>query len=412
MRLPRNLLLIYLVVVGTYTAEGFINVVFTPYLQQQGVGLAEMGAIVAALSLASLFSRLPAGFLYRPRTASLSIAIASAAVAAVTFAYPRTDSEPLLTALRLLHGFAFGVTTTLNLAQFFDTRPPSFERGRAMGLFAASLAFGNMIGNFVGGWWADTFGFEAAFTTAAIFPLVAAPINLQVRHEPAAARPQAKSTKTSSLHLALGSLRNPGIMLAALLLFCVNTLNQMFNPFINLYLLGIGVSLTVIGLIKGVSSLSSVFTRVFAGELGRWWSYDTISRVGLTASAVAILAVPTTTLLVLLAPLIVAVNVLRAILTVTGGVSVIDATDATAEQRGVASGLFNMGKDLGAVAGPFLGGLIAAQVGVGPMMQMVAVATLLLFWGSTALVEPRLRRARAVRAAASPESAAAPRAGR
>ncbi len=53
MRLPRNLLLIYLVVVGTYTAEGFINVVFAPYLQQQGVPMAQIGALVAALALAT-----------------------------------------------------------------------------------------------------------------------------------------------------------------------------------------------------------------------------------------------------------------------------------------------------------------------------------------------------------------------
>ena len=46
MRLPRNLLLVYLVVVGSYTAEGFISVVLSPYLQQQGVPLGQIGAII------------------------------------------------------------------------------------------------------------------------------------------------------------------------------------------------------------------------------------------------------------------------------------------------------------------------------------------------------------------------------
>ncbi len=50
------------------------------------------------------------------------------------------------------------------------------------------------------------------------------------------------------------------------------------------------------------------------------------------------------------------------------------------------------------------GGLVAAQVGVGPMMQVIAVATLLLFWAATALAGPGLRRARAT----APEAAAAP----
>ena len=321
-------------------------------------------------------------------------------MAAATFCYPRSDSELLLGGLRLLHGFAFGVLTTLNMAQFFDLRPAGFERGRAMGLFAACLAFGNMIGNVVGGWWADAFGFESAFTTAAIFPLVAAAINWQIRApgrasgDPTAARAPRRGTVQRSLD----ALRNPGILLATLLLFCLNVLNLMFMPFFNLYGVGIGLSLTALGFIRGAASFSAVFTRVFAGELGRWFSYATISRVGITASALLVAVVPLTTLTAVLLPLVTAVAVLRSILTVTGGVSVIDATETTAEQRGMASGIFNMGKDLGAIPGPFFGGVIAAQVGIGAMMQIVAVASLLLFWGGTAVVEPRLRQAR-IRAA-------------
>jgi predicted MFS family arabinose efflux permease len=403
-RLPRNLVLVYLVVVGTYTAEGFISVVLSPYLQHQGVSLGQIGAIVAAMSVASLISRLPAGVLYRPHRANVSIALAAAVVAAATFFYPRSESELVLGGLRLVHGFAFGVSTTLNMAQFFDVRPASFERGRAMGIFAACLAFGNMLGNVVGGWWADTFGFESAFTTAAVFPLVAGAINLQIRPAPRAlaAKPDRSVARSSSLQRSLDALRNPGILLATLLLFCLNVLNLMFVPFFNLYGLGIGLSLTALGFMRGIASFSSVFTRVFAGELGRWFSYNTISRVGITLSAIFVAVVPLTTAVVLLAPLVTAVSVLRSILTVTGGVSVMDATETTAEQRGVASGIFNMGKDLGSIAGPFFGGVIAGQVGVGPMMQVIAIATLVLFWGGTALLEPRLQRAREQRALTAP----------
>ncbi|HLH24140.1 MAG TPA: MFS transporter [Chloroflexota bacterium] len=396
MRLPRNLVLVYLVVVGTYTAEGFISVVLSPYLQHQGVPLGQIGAIVAAMSVASLISRLPAGMLYRPGRANVSIALAAATVAAATFFYPRSDSDWMLGGLRLLHGFAFGVSTTLNMAQFFDVRPADFERGRAMGIFAACLAGGNMLGNVVGGWWADRFGFEAAFTTAAIFPLVAAAINLQIRQEPgtrASALGHA-APRGETLRRGLDALRNPGILLAALLLFCLNVLNLMFVPFFNLYGLAIGLSLTALGFVRGFASFSAVFTRVFAGELGRWFSYNTISRVGITLSAAFVCVVPLTTAVALLLVLVTAVSVLRSILTVTGGVSVMDATATTAAQRGVASGIFNMGKDLGSIAGPFCGGVIAGQVGVGPMMQVVALATLALFWGGTALLEPRLRHAR------------------
>ena len=405
--LPRNLALVYLVVVATYSAEGFITVVLPPYLQYQGVPLDSIGAIVSALAFASLFSRLPAGLLYRPRRANASIALAGLAVAAATFLYPRTDSEVVLGALRLVHGFAFGVSTTLNMAQFFDARPPDFDRGRAMGLFAACIAAGNMTGNFIGGWWADHLGFESAFTAAAVFPLLAAATNLQVHHEP----PQgAGGEKKPSRGLTgtLRALRNPAILLAALLLFCLNLMNQMFVAFFSLYGLGIGLSLTAVGTLRAAASFGGIFTRVFAGVLGRFWTAQRITRVGIAASGVVLFLVPTTTALVLLTPLVVAMAVLRSVVTVTGGVNVIDATDATAEQRGLASGLFNMGKDLGAMAGPFFGGLVSAQVGVGAMMQVIAVAALVLFWVPTALLEPRLRRARAARLALPVETAKSP----
>jgi hypothetical protein len=140
--MPRTLLLLYLVVVATYSNEGFVNIVLPPYLQHQGIALAQLGGIVAAMHVAAIFSRIPAGLLYRPERASLVVALASATVAAMTFVYPRTDSEMLLGALRLVHGFAFGILTTLNRAQFFDLRPRNVEPGRAMGYFAAFIGAG------------------------------------------------------------------------------------------------------------------------------------------------------------------------------------------------------------------------------------------------------------------------------
>jgi predicted MFS family arabinose efflux permease len=424
MPLSRTLVLLWAVVVCIYSNEGFINVILPAYLQHQSVALAHLGGIVAAMHVAALASRIPAGLLYRPDRANWYVALAAAAVAAATFAYPRTDSELALGALRLVHGFAFGIATTLNMAQFFDVRPRGVEPGRAMGVFATFLALGFLIGGFLGGFWADTFGFESAFTTAALFPFAAALLNLRLRHAPAtgkmpagepggmvpttasraatpasAARPPAGATRaptrpaTSTLRASLAALRNPSIVMAALLLFCTNLLNQAFIPFFTLYALQVGLTLTVVGTIMGVGSLFALLTRPIAGELSRWWSYPTISRGAMTLSAVVVLLVPATAWAWMLGGINVAVQVLRSVLTVTGGASVINATDTTAEQRGVASGLFNMGKDLGSILGPLLGGLVAAQVGVALTLPVMAVATLVLFWSATLSLAARLRRA-------------------
>src|SRR5256885_1881255 len=161
LRLPRSLALIFLVVVATYAAEGFITVVLPPYLQSQGVPLDYIGALVSALALASLFSRLPAGLLYRPRRANRSIPAARRAA------------------------------------------PPSGKK---------------------------------------------APRGVRV---------------------TLAAMANPGILLAALLLFCLNLMNQMYVAFFTLYALAIGLSLTAVGMLRAAGSFGAIFTRVFAGELGR-----------------------------------------------------------------------------------------------------------------------------------------------
>jgi predicted MFS family arabinose efflux permease len=378
--LPRNLTLIYLVVITTYTAEGFVNVVMAPYLRSQGIEVAQIGGIIAAMSLASLISRFPAGLLYHPRRANRMMACGSLLVAGATFFYPRVEGELLLGLLRLVHGFSLGVVTTLNMAQFFDVRPPSFERGRAMGIMAAALAGGNMIGNLIGGWWADRFGYSAAFALAALFPVMAAVINLQIKH-PAGESHKARVGKgAAGFRAALQVAVRPEILMAATLLLSVNFLNAAFNPFFNLYALGVGLSLTTIGVIKSFGSSASVFTRVFAGELGRRWSADAISRVALTLSAGLLILLPSFTALLALGAIAIGVSVLRAILTVTGAVSVMDATDTTPQQRGIASSVFNMGKDVGSICGPFFGGIVASAVSISGMFRVLPLAVLAGYW--------------------------------
>jgi len=389
---PRDLLLLSLVVVSTYTAEGIVELAMPPYLAARGSEELAIGVVLAATYVAAFLVRVPAGLLYSERRASALVAGASLVVSAATLAYGLAPDLVTLVFLRLVHGAFFSGVTTLNMAQFFDARPSDYGRGATMGLMSAALALGYTFGNAIGGWWAELFGFPATFALAAVFPILAAVANSKVATPTPRAAP---ADRPVGLRAGLRAARRPGILLAAMLLFSLNFLNQMYGPFFNLYALGIGLSLTTIGLMRSVSSLAAVGTR-----LGAWvWSNalppDAMSRLAITVSAVLIAVTPLSTSIPILLVLATAVAMLRSVVTITGSMSVMEATDATPEQRGVASAVFNMGKDVGSMSGPLFGGLVAQIAGIPTMMTVLPVATLALFWTITLATLPALRRERA-----------------
>ncbi len=52
---------------------------------------------------------------------------------------------------------------------------------------------------------------------------------------------------------------------------------------------------------------------------------------------------------------------------------------------GVAAGVYNAGLDIGAIAGPALGGVLGAAFGLGPMFQIVACASVALYFAAASL---------------------------
>jgi predicted MFS family arabinose efflux permease len=84
-------------------------------------------------------------------------------------------------------------------------------------------------------------------------------------------------------------------------------------------------------------------------------------------------------------------GICRGLLRVTSAATVAEVR-AEGHDVGVASGVYNAGLDIGAILGPFLGGLVANTMGIGPMFQVVAVGSAALYF-AVALSTPRARAA-------------------
>ena len=389
--MPANLLKIYGTVVCLYSVEGFVVTVFGPYLESQGLDYGTVGSIIAIFFFMSLLSRVPAGMLYRPKTVRLTMAVSLVFVSAAMFLYPHTSDPYLLTLLRVVQGLSFGVATTLNMAMFFQLRPRDFARGRAMGIFAASLAVGKMIGRFVSGIVADHWGYTVSFGLSAIFPLLAILLTFLLVFDDPLDEPEAQSQmksktagasqgswreKWSSGLQSLRHLGDPLILIPTMMAFSLNFLHTMFDNFFPILGLAIGLSLSTVGLYGGLNNFIGVFSRLMTGELGRIFLPAQMTHFGLLLSVVLLFFLPSAHNPYVLLALVMGLAVGRAIITVTSAVEVMKVGKG---REGIASGIFNSGKDLGSIAGPAMAGWISDVFGLAEMFRWLPIGLLIFY---------------------------------
>src|SRR3954468_12154501 len=150
-----------------------ITMLVPPYMDSQGFTPTAIGLLVSAYGVACLASRLPAGVLYRGERARALLGSALIAVAIISVVYPLATATWSLLLVRAMHGLAYGLATTINLALFIDLLPPHAARYHAMGYFMAALGCGFTLGQAIGGFAADWYGYGWVFLMAGLPPLLA-----------------------------------------------------------------------------------------------------------------------------------------------------------------------------------------------------------------------------------------------
>jgi len=156
--------------------------------------------------------------------------------------------------------------------------------------------------------------------------------------------------------------------------FCVNISWQVVLPILSLYLAHLGFSLTGIGLVVGVFSLSmglvELQASVIAAALGRRWSL--LGGCAVNALCLSAAALGHTRALVAVA--LAAVGAARGVLIPPLHATVADS--ATPEGRGRAFGVFWLCTSTAALIGPAIGGFVAARSGEGTPFVLGALFSL------------------------------------
>lgn len=368
-----------------------VSTLASAYVGSLGYPLGDIGLIVALYSVASLASRLPAARLAEGKAAHRYLIAACAIFAATLALYPLAQQTWQLWAVRLLHGLSFGVATTLNMATFLAVCTPS-NRRTATAMFTASWSGGYSIGNFASGVLADTHGFGAAFLCSAICPVLALAVSPRVK--PAAVpRPRADAP-LSWWRVML----NADVRSVPLLAFSVNFLNALLGTLFPLYVLSIGLTLSLAGTARAFQSLTNTLVRPVSGPLLQRVGPLQLGTAGVVLTALAVVVMPLTSLPWVLLALFVVVGTGRAVGVVANATGTLDLADRGVLKRGTASALMTAGGDAGSVVAPLLAGATAAVIDLGPAMQVLAIAIAVVGVAAALASGPRHRDSSAVSA--------------
>lgn len=378
-----QLVKLFVIIMLVTSCEGGTNTIFPPYLELLGMPVSRIGFISSLFGITSLAARLPSGAFYTSQRAKLLLSSTLALLAVGTTGYAYTGDALYLVGLTLLHGFAFGAVTTIMLALVIEINPPGYSPGAMMGWYTASISAGYAIGNSLGGFLADGFGFQIGFIVIGLFPLLGVLLTgwlprLEPTLNPPSVEPTPKEVSSGPARprwwwqIDLSGL-TPTILLATLVAFYINFLDDAVSTFFPLFGLSIGLSLTTIGALRSAKSLAATCIRPVSGFFFKFVNYRLLNNIAILVWSVIVFFFPSMQLgwVFLLAFIVVGLS--RGLIRVTSATMVAEEKSKRSAGLGFAAGVYNAGLDMGTFAGPIAGGLLASTIGIPAMFRIIPI---------------------------------------
>ena len=379
-----SLVPIYLSVFLFVAGNSALSILIPVYLVRHGgLGPAAIGAVIGAFGFASLAARLPTGMAYSARRGAAFL-LAGGGLSAAAFALvPLVHGAAAFTALMIVNGLGWSVATTTQLALLVARPPGGVSTAAAMGWFSGATGLGNAAAGVLGGLTADLVGLRTTFFVLAVTPLLGA--LLMVRGVGASTqlgagggpgdvpeRPRAVWRRLTRMPIAVWT--------GVLVMFFINALNGITNTFQPVMCIAAGLTLTQIGALSSVRSWASSSSRLGSGPLFARFDISGLTLPLVIAGAVATAVIPDVrTSFLLQIPLFVVAGLSRGLLRVTGSADAFDSIGPDDRQHGITSALLYGGLDLGKIAGPVVGGAVAAVWGIPTMFRVVPLALLALY---------------------------------
>jgi MFS family permease len=273
-----------------------------------------------------------------------------------------------LVGARAIQGIGAAFLMTLSMALMRQTTSEA-RMGRAMGLLGTMSALGTALGPSLGGLLIPVTGWRGIFWVQ--LPLTAIALLLAFGALPSA---PGKETASSAGLPPIPSRSLAPNLIVNLLVAAVMMTTLVVGPF---YLgLGLGLEATQVGFVMAIGPVISIFSGVPSGRLVDSLGNGRVLGIGLSLLASGAF------LLALLPNMIGVTGYVLSIVVLTPGYQLFQAANNTAaladvptDQRGTASGLLNLSRNIGLIAGAsFMGAVFAFGVGTGDFAHATTVA--------------------------------------
>ena len=358
-----NLGFIELIAISFLSSLSFscIHPLVSSYAVSYGAELTAAGTAVGIYSISAMCVR-PFGGYFTDKLNKKNLLFVSTLLLGLSFfAYVFCRSISLLIALRIVHGIAFGINSTVNFALATKYIPKN-RMGEGLGYYGVGQVIAQIIGPTIGVAVKDTFGYTILFFACAILVFGSAVlffVFFQYEEPAKYAKMSEDNAKSQSISGILKNLIAPECIFYALIAGLFSMSNGIVNSF-----------LVLNGEAKGIAGITYFFS---VNAIFLFILRMTIGKVLDKSKAILVVSVSLITGAISMAmlglagtlPLILIAGAIKAVGHVGGQVSLQSACVKKVDESrvGVASSTYYIGADIGNGLGPIWGGKVAELSG-------------------------------------------------
>nr|WP_281248957.1 MFS transporter [Bacillus alkalicellulosilyticus] len=364
-----NTSFLFLIVVSLITAMGFnmIYVIISKYAMGITSSLSIAGVIAGIFSIAALVMRPFAGLTVDRMNKKTLCIMANLLIGVSVLGYALFENIPALFFFRILHGIAFGVSSTVIIA-LVTKYIPRERIGEGLGYFGLGQVVAQVISPPLGVYIEAEYGFQLLFLLIASLSFIGAVLLTWLRY-PKSKKPERKQKRK----ITLDSLFAKEVMVYAAIGGMFSFGNGIVSTF--LILLGQERDISNISLFFSVGAVVLFILRLFGGRIVDRTGLTLVVNVSLVVTALSMFLVGVSPVLSLL----LVASVLKSIGQGLGHISLQTACikGVDASRVGVATSTFYIGADIGQGIGPMVGGVISANYGYNGLFLVCAALMLI-----------------------------------
>ena len=381
----KNYILLMLVSLITSLGYSMISTLISSYAVDLGASLTAAGALAGIYSISALVSRPFSGYA-TDRLNKRNVCIFSTSLICLAMVcYAIAPGINTMFAVRVLHGAAFGLSGTANMALVCDYAP-SERLAEGLGYFGLGQIISQVWGPSLGMGIKNELGYKWLFLIIAAMTVFAVLVLLGIdRKQNQNAQPKERKP------FSFNSLIAKECIVYALVGGAFSLSNGIVNSF--LILVGEERSILGISLFFSVNAVILFVIRLFIGKIADKGSLSFIVNISLITSAIsmAVLGVGNVLWVILLAAVLKAFGQGSAQISLqSASIKKVDAL-----RVGVAASTYYIGADIGQGLGPIIGGKISELFGYQTMF--FCVAAIILGAGVLFNVYERFEKAKAIK---------------